>query len=129
MVVGVRNFQDLAAWRLANELKLAIYAVTRRPRVAKDWEFCFQIRKSSAAVPANIAEGFGRHSHREFARFVEISRGSLLETASHLTDACDRGHLEQRELAQLLQHWRQALKAVSGLLRYLRASPEPVNWR
>ncbi len=127
--MGARHFKELVAWQLSNQLKLEIYRMTDRPGVKRDWQFCRRIRKSSSGVPSNIAEGFGRHSHREFARFVEISRGSLLETGNHLGDACDRRHIDDKELAPLLVLWGKALKAVSGLLRYLQESPEPVNWR
>jgi four helix bundle protein len=108
---------------------MGVYSLIARPSVARDWEYCKQIRRSCASVSANIAEGFGRYSHREFARFLEIARGSLLETGHHLIDGRDRGHIDSAELDALWALWRRTLKAVSALLRYLKKSPEPVNWR
>jgi four helix bundle protein len=43
-----------------------------------------QIRRASASVPANIAEGWARHNKNEFAYFLRIAHGSLRELESHL---------------------------------------------
>ena len=117
---GVRRFEDFDCWKLANELKLEIYELTERPQVKIDRTFCDQIRRAVASAPANIAEGFGRRSDTEFARFLDIARGSLNECRSHIRDAKDRTHIDEQEQLDLDSLASRAVGAVAGLQRYLR---------
>jgi len=119
-MAGVRRFEDLDCWKLANELKLEIYELTERPHVKVDRTFCDQIRRAVASAPANIAEGFGRRSDTEFARFLDITRGSLNECRNHIRDAEDRTHIEEKERSALDSLASRAVGAVAGLQRYLR---------
>lgn len=128
--MGVRRFNDLVAWQLAHELKRRVYEILERPKVARDLKFVSQIRDSASSSPGNLAEGFGRYSHREFPRYTEIARGSLLETQNDLLDGRDRGYIAEPEPSDLLHLARRALIAVTRLQNYLRRSPsEPPGWR
>ena len=77
---GARHFRELVCWQLANELKLGIYRLAEQPPVKRDFKFYDQIRDAAASAPRNIAEGFGRRSHADFARFLDVARGSLAES-------------------------------------------------
>ena len=72
------------AWQLCMEFEDFVVAITANGRVAKDFDFCNQIRRSAGAAAPNIAEGFGRFTPREFARYLRIALSSLAETATHL---------------------------------------------
>jgi len=89
-MAGVGRFEDFDCWKLSNELKLAIYELVERSHVKPDRDFCDQIRTAVASPPANIAEGFGRRSDPEFARFLDFARGSLNGCRNHIGDARDR---------------------------------------
>jgi four helix bundle protein len=117
--VGVRDFRDLRCWQLANELRNEVYAFALQTSASGDLGFCDDTRRASRSVAANIAEGFGRYTHREFAHFLSIARASLTETKNHLQHALDRRYLtdaEHRRLGDLTLH---AQKAVSKLHSYL----------
>jgi four helix bundle protein len=122
-VAGAKHFQEFDCWQLANELKLAIYRLAERPAVARDVRFCEQIRDAAASAPRNIAEGFGRRSHADFSRFLDIARGSLNECQNHLHDAFDRRYVSQTERDQLTIVAKRASGAVAALQRYLRRKP------
>jgi len=94
-VAGVRCFDDLIAYQLAVGLRDAVYAMTAGTVEARDRRFRDQIRDAAASAPRNLAEGFGRFSPREFARFATIARGSITETQNHL-----RHGLRQRYFSQ-----------------------------
>jgi four helix bundle protein len=117
---GAKHFSDLDCWKLSNELKVSIYAILRRPHVVGDLRFVDDVRDAAASAPRNIAEGFGRRSHREFAHFLDIARGSLHECQNHLNDAVDRGYIEPAECEALLTLSRRAAGATAALQRYLR---------
>jgi four helix bundle protein len=115
--VAVRDFRDLLAWRLAYELKCEVFAFTAVGPPSKDFKYRDQIRASSASGPSNISEGFGRFRPRDFARFLEFARGSLMETQNHLIDGHDRGYLDAALYSRLSNLNRAALKTTTALLR------------
>jgi four helix bundle protein len=127
--MGAKRFVDLRAWKLGYGLKCRIYDIASRPAVARDGKFCDQIVASSSSVPSNLAEGFGRYTHKDFARFVVIARSSLLETQNHLIDGKDRRHIQQGEFDELWALSDETLGAVTRLLSYLNGGDSPVRRR
>jgi four helix bundle protein len=105
------------AWQLAYELKSEVFAFTATGAASKDFKYRDQIRDSSASAPRNISEGFGRFRPRDFARFLEYARGSLMETQNHLLDGRDRGYLEAALYSRLSNLARSALTITTHLLR------------
>jgi len=119
-MAGVRRFEELDCWKLATELKVAIYELLERPHVKIDRDFCDDARDAAKSAPANIAEGFGRHTDADFARFLDIARGSLNESRNHIGDARDRKYIDEQERSALDSLASRAVGAVAGLQRYLR---------
>jgi four helix bundle protein len=71
----MKDFKELRVWIAAHELTLSVYALTRTFPKDEIYGVTSQIRRSSASIGANIAEGCGRRSDRELARFLPIARG------------------------------------------------------
>jgi four helix bundle protein len=115
--VGVRRFEDLVAWQLARKLQQEVFAFTANPPANRDFKFCDQIQESSRSAPRNIAEGFGRYSHKDFSRFLRFAAGSLHETKNHLHDARDKGFVtaaKHDELMRLCLQWgERSINAIS----------------
>lgn len=122
-MVGVRRFEDLIAWQLCFELQQHVFELTQSGPAVRDFEFKRQIRGASASAADNLAEGFGRYRTRDFARFVDIARGSLNETASQLKRGLAQNYFSQEQYARGHQLANRALGAVAGLQRYLRSCP------
>jgi len=121
---GARHFQELVCWQLASELKRALYRLADTTSVKRDLQFRDQLRDAAASGPRNISEGFGRRTHRDFARLLDVARGSLMECQNHLRDAVDRGYLASAEFETLNSLAQRACGAVAALQRYLRRHPE-----
>lgn len=119
---GVTRYEDLDAWRLSYELQREVFALTATGLAARDFKFRDQIRDSSASASRNIAEGFARFRPAEFARFLEIARGSLTETHHHLRDGRDRGYFTDADHDRLSLLAGRAAIATTRLLRYLRGA-------
>jgi four helix bundle protein len=117
---GARHFTELDCWKLADELKLALYRFSNRSDVKHDLRYREQLRDAAASGPRNISEGFGRHTDDDFARFLDIARGSLMECQNHLKDGVDRGYLGVDECVALTTLAKRAGGAVAGLQRHLR---------
>lgn len=92
------------------------------PKVRIDWDLRSQLSASSAAVPANIAEGFGQQSDRQFARYLFIARGSCNEVRTHVAIAQGRRYLDSEEACQLSEKYEEIAKMLTGLIKYLHAS-------
>jgi four helix bundle protein len=121
---GVWRFQDLVAWKLAFELKELVDEISRNPAIVRDVKFHSQLADAAASGPRNLAEGFGRHFHPEFARFARIARASELEVLNHFIDARARGYITPYDYDRADHATKKALLAVNGLIRYLESTPE-----
>ena len=117
-----KHFTELAAWQLSDALRQIIVEITDRPNVNRDFKYCDQCKDAARSAASNIAEGFGRSSHREFARFIDISIGSLSELEDLLIDGRRRGRVTEEDLARGMQLVKRARGACIGLARYLRNS-------
>jgi four helix bundle protein len=69
---------------------------------------------------SNIAEGFARNSDRDFAHFLDIARGSVMEVKSLLYVALDVGYLEKSEFERLYRTADETASLISGFTSYLR---------
>jgi len=119
-VATIHRFEDLECWQKARRLANAIYDINDKLTAVRDFALREQLRRSAISVMANIAEGFERGGAREFANFLAIARGSLAETKSHLYLACDRGHVTDNQLAELLALANEIVRQVTALSGYLQ---------
>ena len=106
------DYRKLLVWRKAHELALAVYQVTTTFPVAELYGLTSQLRRASVSVAANIAEGSGRGTQRELARFCRISRGSLNELEYHLLLSKELNYLSDST-------WEDAASRIAVLRRML----------
>ena len=117
--MGVTRFEDLRAWQLAAKLSDEIDAVC--VDLGADSAFRDQLRRAAAAAPRLIAEGFGRWGHKEFTRYLIMTRSELMEVRSDLR-ALERRHaLPSQRIADLLELTEHATNTVEKLRRSLKA--------
>ncbi len=80
-----------------------------------------QIRRSSASIPANIAEGCGRNGDRELTRFLQIAMGSASEVEYHLLLAHDLGIVGERDYEQLNNNIVEVKRMLAALIKKTRS--------
>jgi four helix bundle protein len=119
-VAGVKRYEDLDAWRLADELKLEVYALTATGPASTDFGFRNQIRNSAASATKNIAEGFGRFRPADNARFVEFSVASTMETTDSLKDGIDRGYFTPARVQPALELAERSIQCSVKYILYLK---------
>lgn len=117
-----KRFEDILAWQKAREVTRIIYFQTNSGHFAKDYGLRDQLRRSSVSIMANIAEGFGRRSDKEFANFLNIAHGSAAESQSHLYVALDLGYVNQGEFGNLYALVAECSKMMMSLSHHLRNS-------
>ena len=120
---GVWRFEDLGAWKLAVQLQTLADRYCDRPAIRRDFKFHDQLADSAASAPRNIAEGFGRYHHPEFAQFARIAKASEVEVLNHFYHAHAKQYITPAEFEDAAHVVRKALKAVNGLIRYLDDTP------
>ena len=93
-------FEKLEVWQLARILASDIYITTRNFPSEEEFSLVSQIRRAAVSVAANIAEGAGRISAKEQARFTTMAYSSLMELYNHLIIASDLGYIEQAIISE-----------------------------
>ncbi|MFH1256981.1 MAG: four helix bundle protein [Candidatus Diapherotrites archaeon] len=112
----MQDFKRLEVWKRAHNFVLDIYKATEFFPKSEKFGMISQIRRASASIVANICEGCGRESKREFQRFLFISLGSAKETEGFLLLAEDLGYCKEKRLIEELQIISRML---SGLIKSL----------
>lgn len=95
------RFERLDVWKKAIAFAGHIYKVTRKFPVEERYGLTSQLRRAAVSISSNIAEGSSRSSDHDFARFIEIAYGSLMECVSHSYIARDEKMLDQDEFSKL----------------------------
>jgi len=111
---------DLRVWEKAHALTLAVYGGTQDFPPEERFGLTSQIRRSCSSIPANLAEGCGRRSDGEMARFVQIAMGSGAEVSYHLLLSKDLGLLNTSDYARLSSLLSEVMRMLSALAQRLR---------
>jgi four helix bundle protein len=122
-----RRFDELLAWQVVHELSVEVWKAAARGPVLHDFKFSSQIRDASDSPGRNIAEGFGRFNPTEFARFLDIARGSALETQSLLRKGLAIGYFSTPDFERLDNLASRGLQSIAKLQRYLHSTEAKRN--
>ncbi len=118
----MKDFRGLEVWRKSHALTLQVYRESTRFPANEQYGLTSQLRRSCASIPANIAEGCGRDSDADFARFLQIATGSATETDYHLLLAHDLGFLDDQLYDVLSRNIWEIQRMLAAFLRKLRTA-------
>lgn len=121
------RFQKLEVWQDARRLNLEIYRLAGKLPAAEQFALTSQIRRASVSIAANIAEGSGRNSDKDFAHFLEQAYASAMELASHLFLAGDLGYLEPTLVESVLEQIDRVAIRIAALNRSLKIKTSKVQ--
>jgi four helix bundle protein len=116
----VRDYRNLLVWRKAHSLTIALYRVTKNFPKEELFGLTSQIRRASVSIEANLAEGCGRRSDGEMARFVQIAMGSGAELSCHLLLARDLELIKDADYKDLNEVATEILRMLSTLSERVR---------
>jgi four helix bundle protein len=105
----------LIAWQKARGLAAAVYRLTRKPVISKDFALVDQLRRSARSICANIAEGFDRTGDREFHHGLSIAAGSCAEVRSDLYLALDANYISPDEFSTLYDQASEVARLIHSL--------------
>ena len=115
----MRDFRELKVWEKAHRLTLDVYRATGAFPREELYGLTSQIRRAAVSIGANIAEGAGKSSRPDFARFLQIGLGSASELEYHLLLSRDLDYLEPESYQTLLSQVSEVKKMLTGFIQYL----------
>ena len=115
----MHNFRKLDTWLDGVELADTIYTLTASFPKTEIYGLSSQMQRAAVSVPSNIAEGSGKGSDRDFARFVSISLGSLFELETQIEIAYRRGYISTENYYALRPRIESLQKRIYNLREHL----------
>ena len=115
-----RNYRNIVAWQRGHELTLKVYRITKSFSSDERYGLTSQLRRAAYSVPANIAEGSGRATNRDYLRFLHTALGSLNEVDYFIFLAHELGMLSAECNEELKRNIVGAFSALNGLVKAVK---------
>jgi four helix bundle protein len=114
------NYKQLIVWQRSMDLAADIYRWTSSLPKQELYGLTSQLQRSAVSIPANIAEGHGRSTTKEYFRFLSIARGSLAELETELLLAKRIGYGDSAVAEKLFKQIEEISRLLRGLQKALR---------
>ncbi len=124
----ILSYRDLIVWRSSIDVVKVVYELSRVFPTDERFGLTSQMRRAAVSIPANIAEGHGRHHTGDYLRHLSIATGSLCELETLLTIAEQLGFLRAEDHQSVIgrtEHISRMLGGLSRALRVHRRAPTP----
>ena len=116
----MKDFKKLKVWEKSHRLTLKVYRHTMTFPREELYGMTSQMRRSSASIPTNIAEGCGRNSDPELARFFEIAMGSASELEYLFLLSNDLNFLKRKDFEVLTSDVIEIKQMLASFIKKLR---------
>jgi len=123
------RFEKLDVWQKSVDFADRIYEVTRGFPSDERFGLTSQLRRAAVSISSNIAEGSGRSSDNDFAHFVQIAYGSLMEVVSQIHIAKRQAMLAEESFQDLYSQADEISRMLSGLRSSLLRTQPPTGSR
>jgi four helix bundle protein len=117
----MKDFRKLDVWQHSYKLTISIYKQTKTFPKDELFGLTSQMRRAAVSVIANIAEGCGRKSDVDFARFLHMAFGSASELECHLLLSRDLGYLKSKDFKELSEDTVRSKQMLSKFISKLKA--------
>lgn len=115
----IKGYRELHVWQKAIDLVDMIYELSEKFPANERFRLTDQVLRAATSVPANIAEGSGRGSTKEYMRFIDISKGSIAELETHLIIAQRRKYISEESFTSVME----TLDSIDKMLFRLKDAP------
>jgi four helix bundle protein len=119
IMVQINTYKDLLIWQKSITLVREVYSSLESFPKEEKFGLCKQMGSSAISIPSNIAEGYGRHSTKEYKRFLLIATGSLFELQTQIEISFQLGHIDKIKANELMQLTEEIDRMMSSLIRKL----------
>lgn len=118
--IPMQDFKKLKVWEKGHRLTLAVYELTAQFPTEERSGLTSQMRRATASIVCNIAEGCGRAGHADFARFPQMATGSASELEHQLLLAYDLKFLDSHNFQQVEAQVVETRRMLISLIQRLR---------
>ena len=119
----MQSFEKLEVWQKSLQFTINVYSVTSNFPVDERYGIVSQLRRASVSICSNIAEGTGRFSPKDKARFITISFSSLVEVMNLLILSENLNYISNQTNTELQKQLNVISKMLSGLRKSLIKHP------
>jgi four helix bundle protein len=112
--------ENLEVYDLSRELIVKIYTITKKFPQSEKYGLRSQVRRSVTSISLNIAEGSGKSTNKNFANFIRIAIGSLIETDTSLKIAMDLNFITSKDYEKIDKLTEKTYFKLIGLHKYLK---------
>ena len=118
------TYKDLEVWKKGVRFTIEIYRITRDFPGSEQFGLTNQLRRAASSIPANIAEGYGRESTKNYIQFLKTARGSLNEVETFLYIGFDLEYFNKQTLDNLIIKTTEPGKMMNSLIKKLNLNPK-----
>ena len=111
----IESFEDLDVYRKLVKLHLEVHSITMSFPRFEMYELGSQLRRSSNAVPANIAAGWNNKHMNMYLEGINRASGELRETKHHVSIAFQKGYIEQQQYDGVASRYDECGEMLRGL--------------
>jgi len=119
------GFENLEVWQKAVEFAGKVYNITKNFPQIEEFGLKLQLRRAAVSISANISEGRGRNSKKEYLHFLNISFGSISEIVTLLVISCNEQYITNEIYNELYNDLVIISKMLTGLAKSLGFKPIP----
>ena len=117
----IKTFRDLIVWQKSIQFVSDIYFITKSFPREELFSLVNQIRRAAVSIPSNIAEGFGRHSRKDYLRFLQIAIASTFEIQTQIEISKNLRFISEDVYNKIFESSREIERMLSSLILKLRA--------
>lgn len=115
----MESYKELQVWQKSIDLVTITYQITKKLPIEERFGLTSQIQRAVTSIPANIAEGWGRGSTKEYIYHLRIARGSLMELETHLIVSQRLNYIDSIILNQLQKEIESIGRMLNRLIQSL----------
>ncbi len=117
----LKSYRELIVWQKGTDLAVDCYRFSGSFPRSETYGLTSQIRRAAVSVPANIAEGYGRGSRKEYLQFLNVAQGSLKELETHAIIAERLSYTTRAQCDRILANADEIGRMLGSLIRKLKA--------
>jgi four helix bundle protein len=121
MATGLEN---LKIYKMAEDLEIVVHKATKDFPDDEKYRSIDQLRRSSASVTNNIAEGYNRYSYQEKIRYLIVAKAEAEETKRNIIKSAKKEFLVEKSAEEIADQYTALIKAISGYIGFLKEQQE-----
>ena len=116
----MKDYRKIQVWQKAHDLTLRVYKETDKFPASEKYSLVTQMRRACYSIPMNVAEGCGKSTDADFARFLDTAAGSASELDYQLLLCRDLDLLDGGTYAQLSSELGDLRRMLTNLIKAVR---------